>query len=625
MEISTIRESAHRADPRDHTLLLPHQLATMQAMLNMERDCTNLALQSPGESVSTRHGILGDKPGSGKSYVVSELLLNCHTEHIPPSEPVRMTMSPHLSIITSSDADVQPLDVNILVVPHNIVTQWTNVLRYFTRQEPNTGKYVVVWKRSDISRASETIVALRERESEVRVMLVSAAHYPDILTILKSNMLSVSRIVFDEADSLRFRTPYSYPTVAKFYWFVTASIQNLFSGYSVGYSITVDHSNGAVQTSVNHRGSLSNSAYIRSFFGNIPQRWIRFIARTVIVADNAFIDKSFDLQPPNNHNISCTAPLHTRVLSGIVSQDIVQRLNAGDLETALMYMHPERTDSERNIITAALAQFNVELQNAKAEYDFIQRRRYANQAIADAAKARQEARVKRCEDNIRNVKNRIQNTTECSICYSDIRNKTVVPCCNNSFCLSCITTWVTTSPSCPLCKQLLHTTDFMVCCESPPREMRESYTLAGISFDRKKPKMFNLTKLLGAIAGGSDASERKLLFFCDNEYAIDNSGKQAMRNARIPFSALKGNSASINKRVREFNDEPGPQALLVNCSFYGCGLNLSSATDVIIYHTVDSRMDQQIIGRAQRPPRTSRLNVWRFVNCTEIAASTSAD
>ena len=620
MQVSTVGESAPRADAAAHPLLLPHQLATMQAMLDMERDCADLKLpQNPRESVSTRLGILGDKPGSGKSYVVSELLLSCGTGHIPRSERVRITVSPHVSITTGGDTEVRPLDVNILVVPHNIVSQWTGVLRHFTRQEPDADKYSVVSRACDVRRAAETLAALRDGGSAVRVMLVSASLYPDVVTLLKSNALSASRVVFDEADSLRFRSPCPYPSAARFYWFVTASVQNLFPGYAVGYSITVDHSDGAAETRVSHRAARTNSSHIRSFFANFISRWSRYIARTIVIADNPFVDKSFDLQPPQNRSISCTAPLHTRVLSGIASREILQRLNAGDLETALMYMHPERTDSERNVITAALAQFNVELGNARAELDYIRRRRYATPQMADAAVARQELKVRRCEENIRNVKDRIQNATECSICYSEIRNKTVVPCCNNSFCLSCITTWVAAShPSCPLCKKHLRTTDFMVCCEAPPREAREEYSLAGIVFDRKKPKTVNLARLLDSIIAGDDAAQRKILFFCDNEYAIDNSGKQAMRNSRIPFSALKGNSASINKRVREFNDEPGPQALLVNCSFYGCGLNLTAATDVIVYHAMDSRMDQQIIGRAQRPPRTSRLNVWRFVNCTEL-------
>jgi hypothetical protein len=381
--------------------------------------------------------------------------------------------------------------------------------------------------------------------------------------------------------------------------------------------VTINHSRGPVTTAVNRR-SLCRSVYVRNFFSNIFGAWVRFIARTVVVTDNAFVDSSFSLNEPLTHTIACAVPLHTRILSGIASTDILQRLNAGDIETALMYLRPDRADSEDNIISAALYHYELELENANAELDFVGRRHYANPGHADVARERVLLRIKNHEDRIKNIKERIQSASECLICYEEIRNKTVVPCCNNSYCLACISKWVTTqSARCPLCKAVLNTSDFMVCCERPVDGLSDTYDVGGLTVDRNKPKESNLAALLHLIASGQD---RKILFFCDNEYAIDQCGKQAMRAAGINFAPLKGNSASINKRVREFNEGVGggTQALLVNCTHYGCGLDLSKATDVIIYHEVDSRMDAQIVGRAQRPPRASRLNVWRFVSDASI-------
>ena len=71
---------------------------------------------------------------------------------------------------------------------------------------------------------------------------------------------------------------------------------------------------------------------------------------------------------------------------------------------------------------------------------------------------------------------------------------------------------------------------------------------------------------------------------------------------------------NATKRIGEFADAVETRALVVNCKNYGCGQNLNMATDVIMFHAVDSRMDEQIIGRAQRAPRVGRLNVWRFIH-----------
>ena len=618
MDVQTVGPSAPRAEAARHPLLLPHQLATLRAMLDMERGCEEIRVDGGeggegGDSVATRIGVLGDKPGSGKSYVVADLLLNSGHDHVPRTSPVRRQISCNVSVTTRpTDHQLTPLPLSVLVVPHNIVSQWSRVLEEFGAGE----RAATVWRTSDLVTATEVIAAVREGDSPVRLMMVSASLFPDIVTVLRSNQYTAARIVFDEADSLRFRNPYEYRSAARFYWFVTASVHNMFaSAYGAGEALVVRHSDGPVSAPVSTRTPVCNSGYIRTFFSFDCVYWSRFVSKTVVVADNAFIDHSFNLTPPETFRVECTAPLHTRVLSGIASRDILQRLNAGDLETALLHMHPERTDSEQNIISAALAQFRLELDNANAVLEFMQRRRYATQTQADAALERQRAKIARLEEKIQNVKERIQDATECLICFSHMTNKTVVPCCSNSFCLSCISTWVTTAhPSCPMCKQLLRTTDFMVCCDEARTQPRNEYEAGGVVFDRLRPKIHNLTNLLQFLGRGADT---KLLFFCDNEYALENAGKRAMENAGIAFAALKGTTATINKRVREFNEASEPRALLVNCSYYGCGLNLNQATDVVIYHAVDSRMDQQIIGRAQRAPRTGRLRVWRFVNCTE--------
>jgi hypothetical protein len=616
MEVRTVKETCPRCPSEEHPLLLPHQLAALRAMLDTERGCCELAV-GEDEAVSTRQGVFGDKPGSGKSYVISELLLNCGAEHIPAADPIRRTLSNHVSVTVRGEENVRRIGVNLLVVPHNLAQQWAGILALFVSDAATTpSPYMIASKITDLPRACD--VLHHEGGSPVRLMVVSSTLWADVFSILRSNRIGVDRIVFDEADSLRFQSPSSsaYASVARFFWFVTASFQNLLTGDIACSRVTVNHSCGAVETSVSRRGPLSRSVYVRSFFSGISGAWGRFLARTIIVTDNAFIDSSFSLREPLSHTITCSAPLHARILTGIASQDIIQRLHAGDLDTALMYLRPDRTDSENNIISAALSHFEVELNNAKAELEFVERRHYANPAHAEIASERVRQRIAAQEQRIGNIKERIQGAKECLICYEEIQNKTVVPCCNNSYCLACISTWVTThSPRCPLCKNVLHTSDFMVCCDRTVAETSDPYEVGGVTVDRNKPKEANLAALLKHLAAEPD---RKILFFCDNEYAIDQYGKHAMRTAGIGYAPLKGNSVSIAKRVRDFNaGGGGTRALLVNCTHYGCGLDLSTATDVIIYHAVDTRMDAQIIGRAQRPPRSSRLNVWRFVNNTE--------
>ena len=49
---------------------------------------------------------------------------------------------------------------------------------------------------------------------------------------------------------------------------------------------------------------------------------------------------------------------------------------------------------------------------------------------------------------------------------------------------------------------------------------------------------------------------------------------------------------------------------MLNAVNYGSGLNLQSATDIIIYHELNNELETQVIGRAQRLGRKEGLNVY---------------
>jgi SNF2 family DNA or RNA helicase len=48
------------------------------------------------------------------------------------------------------------------------------------------------------------------------------------------------------------------------------------------------------------------------------------------------------------------------------------------------------------------------------------------------------------------------------------------------------------------------------------------------------------------------------------------------------------------------------------------GLNLECATDILIYHTLNQELERQVIGRAQRPGRSSPLNIHLLCHDNEM-------
>lgn len=59
------------------------------------------------------------------------------------------------------------------------------------------------------------------------------------------------------------------------------------------------------------------------------------------------------------------------------------------------------------------------------------------------------------EQQINSEKERICQQNQCGICLDDLRHRTILKCCSNSFCFRCIRKWTHIKEVCPLCKQSL--------------------------------------------------------------------------------------------------------------------------------------------------------------------------
>ena len=77
---------------------------------------------------------------------------------------------------------------------------------------------------------------------------------------------------------------------------------------------------------------------------------------------------------------------------------------------------------------------------------------------------------------------------------------------------------------------------------------------------------------------------------------------------------------TINKKVSEYKKtgDGAIDCLLLNAEYCASGLNLENTTDIVITHKMSSEKTTQIIGRGQRPGRTSVLNVWKLCYENEL-------
>jgi len=84
--------------------------------------------------------------------------------------------------------------------------------------------------------------------------------------------------------------------------------------------------------------------------------------------------------------------------------------------------------------------------------------------------------------------------------------------------------------------------------------------------------------------------------------------------SNVYFSYLKGTASRYERLLNHFKSSDERSILLLDESFYACGLNLQETTDIVFFNKFDNEIEKKIIGSAQRLGRKVQLRVWYFLN-----------
>jgi len=173
--------------PKDINIKLQkHQLAMLKRAIDIE----NIENK---ESKQNTFGIMNDKPGTGKTYVV-------------------------LSLIYETK---KPKETNIIVVPQNIYSQWISSIEKFSPNLTYT-KFINY----------ENIMTLYNNQdilSKTDIILTTSSYYHIIATTLSSLNIIINRVFFDEIDSIS--NIICTKINANFIWFISASFDIEYLGY----------------------------------------------------------------------------------------------------------------------------------------------------------------------------------------------------------------------------------------------------------------------------------------------------------------------------------------------------------------------------------------------------------
>jgi Helicase conserved C-terminal domain/SNF2-related domain len=618
------------------TPLLLHQQSALAAALRLETAKTNgltvdaIAGESVGGKLYTSYGILGDRVGSGKSLTALSLV------KMPAPSPLYNEYIVRGNSILGDGRDVgllrvkdqttvatglklKPLNTSLFIIPHALIGQWEMYVANDT-----TLKCCFVKKRKDAE--SPTLL---ETIEQYDALFISSTMWNSFRTTHHPRNILWKRVFIDEADSISITTDWD-DINGLFYWFISASWLNLVFAGGAYFNVLSAYTppDETPPYVIERVKKLQNNHYLQipgCRHVNIVRRMCGISANHSTVAINAavsqsarlivhssetYIQTSFTMPTTTTRKIICATPTNIRVLDSFISQEMMERLNAGDVTGALESLGMN-SYTETDIANAVTASIQKELHNAKVTYEYKKTLEYSTDSLKQKAIEAQEQKIASIESRISAIQERLKRAKEqtCPICYCDLTSPSVTPCCQQLFCFPCLCESLKRVASCPLCRARIDDIkEIKVLGDNPaqaqPQEVPKTNQLLNkndsfVKFMKENPTARVL------MFSSYDASFTKL--------------EDSLDEANIKHSILNGSQARIAKLLREFKAGKY-NVLFLNARNMGAGLNIECASHVMLFHRMSSELENQIIGRANRLGRTASLEVVYLIHENELSA-----
>tara|TARA_B110000003_G_scaffold133659_1_gene135619 strand:+ start:2464 stop:4254 length:1791 start_codon:yes stop_codon:yes gene_type:complete len=311
----------------------------------------------------------------------------------------------------------------------------------------------------------------------------------------------------------------------------------------------------------------------------------------LIKSKDSFIKKSFDLPPIIEKTYKCKMLNRLSAIRPYLSRSQIERLNASDL-LGIMREIGGNVATENGIIECFTNKLNKDLHNKKCEKNMIQ-----YMALSDEEKEQRYESINRIisslESKIEDLTVRISNISDknCAICLDNLTNPLILNC-THSYCASCIMMWIRTNKKCPECRKEIDISDTTF--------ITNNTITSPIDKSKIKSKENTLIDII------NNKQEGKFLIFSKIENGFSNIINN-LNNHDISYTEIKGTTSCMNNILERFR-KGEVKVILLNTNYAGSGIDISFATDVIIYHSMNNERTQAI-GRAHRVGRTNPLYV----------------
>jgi hypothetical protein len=582
--------------------LKDHQLTLLESTLCLEASAYGL-VEVGNIKYQSNTGIIADNVGGGKS--ISVLALISVKPFIDYAElPSQFISHENIGfVVYTKKMNRTILNGNLIIVPHSIFLQWDKYIKKFTNL-----------KTLKVNSQKSLKFLLNDLQDNT-IYLVSNTFILDFLLrvekVVNNDKYLFQRVFVDEADNIKLSSKIAPNGL--FNWFITSSVENLIfpSGqYTILKNENEDYS--WLNTKTESIQGLKYKNYIKTLFDVITGLKIDVIDilnQIICRNENEYIQLSFQLDVPNIFGYICKSPAALNYLANSLANktELMNFINANDI-TALKEKLGFNVESQESISQMLTSNLQKTYNNEIKHYKYIE-----SLDIDTTDKTERLLKINKKIDDITSSIQHIQSRLSmdeknmCPICRDTLTEPICnVSCCGQLYCMSCISNYFQSikslSLSCPCCRTSIGYTNITIISDENNTKLLNKYELP------KKEEVFE--KLI------NQNPNSKWLIFSGYDGTFNTLIKKLELDG-ITFSKVLGTNSHIEKLINDFKIGK-IKVLLLNACYFGMGLNLECATDILIYHTLNHELEKQVIGRAQRPGRTTPLNIHLLCHTNEM-------
>jgi SNF2 family DNA or RNA helicase len=631
--------------PENITVTLkPHQLTALQKCFWMETQRTlhydipdikpylynhrlpsrDVIMQGRFE-ISTNVGIIGDIVGYGKTLIALAVIAK-----VPPNDIVhessRMFCShgSHSAYFRGISEDAAllsyPLDTffhtTLVIVPRGpVYIQWKNAIKQQTTLNALfiDNMYFVKGNMPGVSTTHANFKTYIERYNIVLIKSTTFKtmwdyYHPSIASPHHRDtdlFIGWDRIFIDEAHDELSKVP---SMRYKFLWLITSTHEMLLNHF-FNCSRYISHS---------LKDCLDEERMLYMLVKSKP----------------SFVRQSFDLPKINEYYYICKLSNALIAIQSFISPAIMAKIHANDIVGAIRDLGGT-DEQEHTIVELVCKEIENNIQDKNTEIRFVQSLQTITSDHRDARILILTNEIARLESKLKSLKERIQQIHQetCSICLSPYDNPILLKC-THLFCGTCIIHYLHTNKDakvCPMCRDPIDASKLIAIVKSSassssshmPSSFSPSPSSSSSSQMSQTPSSIHTTLMeeRGKFTKEEvlmklihHRPEGKFLVFSKLDASFVKIIQQ-LNQHNIPFAEIKGSTGQMMNMLERFK-MGFVKVILLNTHNAGSGIDISYATDVILFHQMGQERTQAI-GRAQRVGRTIPLNVHHLLYPSE--------